>query len=136
MIEITAPDLAIKATDPLDESFDPAMPDWVKTFPGAVTISDRQHRIIYLNDKAAATWAHLGGRKLVGQSMLACHNAHSITIIESLLANSGSNVYTIEKQGTRKLIYQTVWQDSTGTIGGLVELSMVVPVDMPHFIRD
>ncbi len=45
------------------------------------------------------------------------------------------NVYTIEKKGKKKLIYQAPWF-LDGAFGGLVELSLEIPFEMPHFIRD
>ena len=55
-------------------------------------------------------------------------------IIRRLTAEGGSNAYTIEKQGVRKMIYQTAWR--TGDkVGGLVEISMEIPAEMPHYIR-
>ena len=47
----------------------------------------------------------------------------------------GTNAYTIEKAGVKKLIYQAPWFHDGGVFGGLVELSMVIPMEMPHFIR-
>ncbi len=113
----------------------PPMPGWVGTFPGAVTISDLDHRIVYLNDKAAATWTDRGGTALLGTDLMACHNERSRDIIDRLLAEGGTNVYTIEKQGQKKLIYQTAWRDGSGQVAGLVELSLIIPMDMPHFVR-
>lgn len=55
-------------------------------------------------------------------------------IIRNLLETEGSNAYTIEKEGLRKMIYQTAWRID-GEVAGLVEISMVIPTDMPHYIR-
>ncbi|MBP7263208.1 MAG: PAS sensor protein [Spirochaetia bacterium] len=111
------------------------MPDWVTGFPGAVTVSDARHRIVYMNDKSAATFAADGGRALIGSDLKACHNEHSKAIIDRLLAEGGTNVYTIEKKGQKKLIYQSAWRDESGQVAGLVELSLVLPPDLPHFVR-
>ena len=111
------------------------MPDWVSTFPGAVTLSDTEHRILWMNDKAAATFASQGGRSLVGKSLLACHNERSRGMIEDLLRTGSPNVYTIEKKGVKKLIYQTAWKDEAGETRGLLELSLEIPFDIPNFIR-
>jgi hypothetical protein len=111
------------------------IPDWVTGFPGAVTVSDIENRIVYMNDEAAATWADRGGRALIGTNLLEYHNERSCTIIESLLATGGTNVYTIEKAGIRKLIYQSAWRNASGKVAGLVELSVVLPEGMPHFVR-
>ena len=45
------------------------------------------------------------------------------------------NVYTIEKKGIKKIIYQSPWFHN-GEFGGLVELSLEIPFEMPHFIRE
>jgi hypothetical protein len=43
-------------------------------------------------------------------------------------------VYTVEKNGKRKFIYQTPWyQDEQ--YGGFVELILEIPEKMPHFVR-
>lgn len=113
-----------------------SMPDWVTKLPGAVTVSDREHRIVYMNDAAAATWEAKGGRALLGTDLLACHNPRSRAIIEGLLETGGTNVYTIEKGGAKKLIFQSAWRDASGDVAGLVELSLLLPEGMPHFVRD
>ena len=45
------------------------------------------------------------------------------------------NVYTIEKAGVKKLIYQAPWYRG-GEYAGVVELSVEIPFQMPHFVRD
>jgi hypothetical protein len=111
------------------------MPDWVTRFPGSVTVSDRENRILWMNDKAAAGYADQGGRALIGKDMNACHNARSRGIIDNLLCTGNPNVYTIEKKGVKKFIYQVAWKNDAGAIAGLVELSMEIPFEMPHFVR-
>ena len=53
-----------------------------------------------------------------------------------MLASGESNSYTITKNGRRKVIYQTPWRRPDGTVGGMVEISMIVPDQMPHYNRD
>ena len=53
-----------------------------------------------------------------------------------MLVTGESNCYTIEKQGVRKMIYQTPWRDASGAVAGLVEISMVIPEEMPHYVRE
>ena len=50
------------------------------------------------------------------------------------LETGGVNAYTIEKNGVRKMIYQTAWKQD-GVVGGLVEISMEIPGEMPHHVR-
>jgi hypothetical protein len=52
-----------------------------------------------------------------------------------MLESGRANVYTIQKNGRRKLIYQSPWYRD-GKYAGLVELSLEIPWEMPHFNRD
>lgn len=101
----------------------------------AVTITDIENKIVYMNDKAKKTFEKYGGDKLIGTDLLACHSPKSRDIINELLASNKTNVYTIEKNGVKKLIYQTPWLEN-GIVSGLIELSLELPSDMPHFKRD
>ena len=98
----------------------------------AVTVCDVDGVILYMNDKAKETFASHGD--LVGKNLMGCHSDRSKEIIRSLLATGGSNAYTIEKNGLRKMIYQTAWKQN-GQVAGLVEISMIIPTDLPHYLR-
>jgi hypothetical protein len=110
------------------------MEDWALEFPGAVTVSDKDYTILYMNDKAAKTFEKDGGRNLLGQSLLGCHNEKSKAIMQRILETGVPNAYTIEKKGVKKFIYQAAWRKN-GKIAGLVELSMEIPFELPHFVR-
>lgn len=56
-------------------------------------------------------------------------------IIARILEKGDTNAYTIEKKGIRKMIYQTAWRREDGTVGGIIELSMPIPAEMPHYVR-
>ena len=34
-----------------------------------------------------------------------------------------------------KMIYQTAYTGEDGSVAGLVEISMVIPEEMPHYVR-
>ena len=108
--------------------------EWIKEFPAAVTVCDEKGIILDMNDKAAKTFEKDGGRKLIGSNMLDCHPEPARTKAERLLAAREKNVYTIEKNGVKKLIYQSPWYRN-GEYAGFVELSLEIPFKMPHFIR-
>ena len=98
----------------------------------AVTVCDKEGVILYMNDKAKETFAKHGD--LIGKSLIPCHNDNSRFIIAKLLETGGTNAYTIQKNGLKKMIYQTAWKEN-GEVAGLVEISMVIPEEMPHHIR-
>jgi hypothetical protein len=51
-----------------------------------------------------------------------------------MMLEKRQNIYTIEKNGVKKLIYQTPWYQD-GQYAGFIELSLEIPFEMPHFIR-
>jgi transcriptional regulator with PAS, ATPase and Fis domain len=108
--------------------------DWLKEFPGAVTVCDRDGLILEMNDRAALTHEKDGGRDLIGRNLLDCHPEPARTRLADLLEHPRQNVYTIEKGGVKKLIYQSPWYHDGGC-AGFVELSLEIPAEMPHFIR-
>jgi transcriptional regulator with PAS, ATPase and Fis domain len=112
-----------------------AYPEWVKEFPGAVTVCAEDGTILAMNDRSAETFKADGGRALIGKNLLDCHSEASREKVHRLLASHEKNVYTIEKHGMKKLIYQSPWYEN-GEYRGLVELSLELPTDLPHFIRD
>lgn len=111
------------------------IPDWAMGMNCAVTVCDADCRIIYMNERSRQTFAARGGADLIGHNLMDYHNERSRAIISRLLAEGGTNAYTIEKQGQRKLIFQTAWRLPDGTVGGLTELSMVLPETLPHYVR-
>ncbi len=108
---------------------------WVEDFPGAVTVCDAGGIIIEMNARAAKTFEKDGGRKLIGTNVLDCHTEPSRSKLQDIISSGTKNVYTIEKDGVRKLIYQSPWYED-GRYAGIVELSLEIPRDLPHFIRE
>jgi transcriptional regulator with PAS, ATPase and Fis domain len=108
---------------------------WVKEFPVAITVLDDNGVILEMNDSSVATFAADGGAGLIGRSAFDCHPEPSHSKLRQLLKEPKANIYTIEKAGVRKLICQTPWYRD-GKFSGMVELSIVIPFEMPHFVRD
>jgi transcriptional regulator with PAS, ATPase and Fis domain len=119
-----------------DEQGDISMAfDWLKEWPAAVTVCDEKGIILDMNDRAAETLADSGGRRLVGTNVLDCHPEPARTRLKNLMDERRTNVYTIEKAGRKKLIYQAPWHEA-GRFKGFAELSIEIPKDIPHFVRD
>lgn len=104
--------------------------DYLETIPGSVTICDLKGEIIKMNLKAKSTFSG----DLTGSNVLDCHPEPARTKLRELLTTEGTNVYTIEKKGKKKIIYQAPWYID-GVYSGLIELSFEIPSDMPHFRR-
>lgn len=115
------------------ESAKSALPQWAETLPCAITVADANCQVLFMNEQAIAV-NHVKGQP-TELNLRRCHNPRSIEIIDRMLTTGGSNIYTIEKKGVHKLIFQSAWRNGDGKVGGLVEISIVTPTDMPHFIR-
>lgn len=109
--------------------------DWAMQFPGAVTVCDGDLTIVYMNEKAISNFAGNGGESLLGRNLADCHQPRSMKIIRKILDTGEPNVYTIEKGGKKKMIYQAPWRKN-GEIAGLVEIAVEIPTELPHFARD
>lgn len=109
--------------------------DWIEKLDGSVIVSDLSGKVIYANETAEQTFVKPGETPLKGRDLMECHNENSKKIIRNITEYRTKNVYTIEKKGRKKLIYQTPWIVN-GELKGLVELSLEIPFDMPHFVRE
>lgn len=108
---------------------------WVQEFAGAITVCDPDGIVLEMNDKAVQTFEGQGGAALIGTNMLDCHPEPARTKTRVLLDSRRTNVYTIEKRGQKKLIYQAPWYQE-GQYRGFIELSLELPAELPHFIRE
>jgi transcriptional regulator with PAS, ATPase and Fis domain len=107
---------------------------WFEHFPGAITVTNENGGIIAMNAQAAETFKNDGGRDLIGQNMIDCHPPETQARVRALFEADKPNVYTITKHGKKKLIYQAPYYED-GTLKGVVELSLPLPEEVPHFER-
>lgn len=110
------------------------MDKYFKEFGVAVTVCDRDGKIVEMNDKSRKTFLKPGREELIGKNVLDCHPEPARSKLKGMLENPATNAYTIEKNGVKKLIYQTPWYEN-GEFRGMVELSMEIPAEMPHYVR-
>jgi hypothetical protein len=109
--------------------------EWAEGLPVAITVTDAHGAIVEMNATSIATFAKSGGAALIGQDVRACHPAAARETLDRQLATHQSNHYTIRKNGQRKIIHQLPWFEE-GRFAGLVEISIPIPDELPHFDRD
>ncbi len=109
--------------------------DWIHSIDAGMTVCDKNGIIIFMNEKAQKIFAAHGGKDLIGKDLRDCHPGQSKFKLEDLLQNPRTNAYTIEKGPIKKMIYQTPWFDAKGEFAGLVEMSLQIPLEIPHFVR-
>lgn len=108
--------------------------DWAEEFNGAVTVCNRQGLIVYMNRFSVQQFAKYGGEALLGTNLLDCHPEPSKSKLKQMLEKPSENMYTTEKNGVKRIVYQTPWMKD-GEFTGIVELSFQLHANMPHFVR-
>ena len=100
----------------------------------AVTICGKDGTILDMNTKSKRTFIKPGDPEIIGKNVLDCHPEPARSQLADMLANPRTNVYTVEKEGVKKLIFQTPWYDGN-EYAGFMELSMVLPEVIPNRVR-
>ena len=90
--------------------------------------------ILELNQKATESLRAEGGKKLIGSNLLDCHPAAALRKLKRLMRNRQTNVYTVKKGRTRKIVLQTPWYKK-GKYRGFVEVSLPISGKIPHIVR-
>ena len=106
-------------------------PDWLEGFAGAVVVSDRKGRIIYMNQAARLNFRKEGGERLLGSSLFDCHNASSCAMIRSMLSSGISHAYTVQNKTGSRLVAQYPWYEGD-EIGGVIEITFPCSVPLSH----
>jgi transcriptional regulator with PAS, ATPase and Fis domain len=107
---------------------------WFETVPAAITVCDKRYAILYMNARSAEVNKEAGGKSLIGENLLDCHNPESQRKLREIMATGKPNVYTVEKKGVKKMVYQCPWRKN-GKLAGLVEIYFVLPRNLPNRVR-
>lgn len=107
---------------------------WANELPSSILVSDLRGIVLEMNSKAAELYGSFGGMDLIGKSLIECHPEPARSKVVRLLETGESNIYTIEKNGIKKLIYQSPWYRN-GFREGMIELAIEIPGELPHFVR-
>lgn len=88
----------------------------------AIVICNLKHEIIYMNPAAIENNSKWGGEKLIGQSIMECHNAESQEkmkqVVEWFAASSEHNiVYTFYNEKQNKDVYMVALRSDGELIG-------------------
>ncbi|MDD7738948.1 MAG: PAS domain-containing protein [Fusicatenibacter sp.] len=88
----------------------------------AVVICNLKHEIIYMNPTAVQSYQKWGGDKLIGRSLLECHNQESKDRIQQVVdwfaADESHNiVYTFHNEKQNKDVYMVALREEGKLIG-------------------
>lgn len=92
----------------------------------AVVLCDLEHKIIYMNPAAVQNYQKYGGEKLVGESLLDCHNENSVNRIKEVLDwfqkdKRHNRVHTSYDTKHARDIYMIALRDENGDCIGYYE---------------
>ncbi|MBQ7900663.1 MAG: PAS domain-containing protein [Clostridia bacterium] len=92
----------------------------------AVVICDAEHTIIYMNPVACERYGKYGGNRLVGKSLLKCHNPKStemiVKVVEWFGADKSHNrIFTYHSDRENKDVYMVALRDEQGGLIGYYE---------------
>lgn len=108
--------------------------NWVNNANVAITICDPEGIILEMNEKSCQVFAEDGGKSLIGANVLECHPEGARKKLVDMLKEQTANCYTIEKNGIKKLVYETPWYKD-GNYMGFVEIIIEIPKDIPNYLR-
>lgn len=97
-----------------------------------ITVCDMEGKIIYMNEKSKDIFKDYGD--IIGKSIFDCHPEPAKSKLKNLMEKNEKNVYTIEKNGIKKLIFQSPFYID-GKYSGFYELSLEIPFNIKHFDR-
>ena len=88
----------------------------------SVVICNTEHEIIYMNPAAVSSYAKRGGEKLIGRSLLECHNPESRVKIQQVVdwfaaEESHNIVYTYHNEKQNKDVYMVALREGGRLIG-------------------
>jgi hypothetical protein len=109
--------------------------NWGKYFPAAITVTNEKGVITEMNDASITSYQKDGGEALIGTNSIDCHKEPSLSKVKKLYEDQALNVYTITKNGKKKMVYQSPYFVD-GKFAGMVEMSLPIPDEIPHFNRD
>ena len=92
----------------------------------SVVICNLKHEIIYMNPAAVISYAKGDGDKLIGRSLLECHNPESRDKIQQVVDwfavdESHNIVYTFHNEKQNKDVYMVALRDSEKKLIGYYE---------------
>ncbi len=106
--------------------YGPFLKSIVDLDPCAVVICNLEHEIIYMNPAAKGRYARRGGERLIGRSLLHCHNADSCQKIERtvdwfLSDREHNRMFTFHDERENKDVYMMALREADGSLIGYYE---------------
>lgn len=106
---------------------------WIKELPVSITVCDAEGTLIEMNDCSQNLYSSQG-ESLLGANLQNCHADASREKLAAMMQTHATNIYTIEKNGVKKMVVHTPWYVDGG-YSGHVEFVITLPDTIPHYLR-
>ena len=98
----------------------------IDTDSAPVVICDLEHIIVYMNPSAVSHYEKWGGDKLMGKSLLDCHNSVSVEKINRVvdwfkMDKNNNRIFTFHNKKENKDVYMIALRDEKGDLIGYYE---------------
>ncbi|MBQ8379101.1 MAG: fatty acid/phospholipid synthesis protein PlsX [Oscillospiraceae bacterium] len=98
----------------------------IDTDSAPVVICDLEHIIVYMNPSAVSHYEKWGGDKLMGKSLLDCHNSVSVEkfnrVVDWFKMDKNNNrIFTFHNKKENKDVYMIALRDEKGDLIGYYE---------------
>lgn len=92
----------------------------------SVVLCDLNHTIVYMNPAAKINYGKYGGERLLGQSLLDCHNSKSRDTINKIVlwfkeSQTNNMIYTSRNDSENKDVYMVALRDENKKLIGYYE---------------
>ncbi len=92
----------------------------------SIVLCDTKHTILYMNPAAIRNYAKRGGEKLIGKSLLECHNPNSQELIKKTVAwfeesQDHNRIFEFHHEKDNRDVYTVALRDDTGRLIGYYE---------------
>ena len=87
-----------------------------------------------MNKKAIESFRAEGGKKLIGSNLMDCHPEPALSKLKRMMRNRQSNVYTVTKGRTKKIVLETPWYENN-EYRGFVEIELPLTNRIHNLIR-
>ena len=76
--------------------------NWAEELDVAVTVSDTEGKIIYMNRKSASVFSRQGGRELTGNNLKDCHKPESWEKILAIMTSEKPIAIPLKKRALKR----------------------------------
>jgi len=108
---------------------------WAYSYPTEIMICDSEGVILDMNETAIGIYENEGGIALIGQNIFDHHFEPVRSHVKSMVGERKRIIYTTEKNGNKKLVNITPWNQGNN-FAGFVLFTIDLPAVLSNINKD